>query len=242
MSLENVTPATEPQENDMGMIARIWNVFVSPVSTYKAVRVNPKWVLPFIISLLISAGAMYLLTPVIIEEGHDKMVEQMEKRGVPDDQRDRAMEQGAKIQKYTITPMAVVGGAVVTFIIAAVWLFVSNVIVGGAARYAQILGVVVYTGFIGLLGFLIKMPIMLSQQTMNVHFSLAALMSDAAKDTFLYKLLANVELFNLWTIVATSIGLAIVAGVKSSKVWPWVLIISVLYWVAAAAIGGAFGG
>ena len=127
-------------------------------------------------------------------------------------------------------------------ILAAVWLFVSNVLLGGSSRYAQLLGVVVYAGFIGLLGFLIKLPIMLSQGTMNVHFSLATLMSDASKETFLYKLLANVELFNLWTIAVTSIGIALVAGLKTKKVWPWVALITVLYWVVAAAVGGAFGG
>jgi hypothetical protein len=241
MSQETASSASEPMK-DMNMIARIWNVFVSPASTFRAVREKPKWVLPFIISLLISAGSMYLLTPVVIEEGRDKMVEQMKKRGVPEDDIDEAVEKGINVQKYMITPSAVIGGAVVTLIIAAVWLFVSNVLVGGAARYAQMLGVVVYAGFIGLLGFLIKLPIMLSQQTMNVHFSLATLMSDAAKDTFLYKLLANVELFNLWTIAVTSIGIAIVAGVKTKKVWPWVVLINVLYWVIAAAIGGVFGG
>jgi hypothetical protein len=206
------------------------------------VKEKPKWVVPFIITLLISGAIMYVLTPIVIEESREKMIEQMERRGLSDDQRDQAIEQGIKIQKITIAPMTVVGGAVMTLIIAAVWLFVSNVLVGGAARYSQILGVVVYGGFIGLLGFIIKAFIMYSRGSMNVHFSLAALMSDASKDTFLYKLLANVELFNLWTIAVVSIGLAIVAGVKTSKVWPWVLIISVLYWVAAAAIGGAFGG
>ncbi|MBN1561803.1 YIP1 family protein [candidate division KSB1 bacterium] len=242
MSHIAASPTSEDAKKNMNIFDRIWNVFVAPASTFKAVRENPKWVLPFIITLLITAGVMYFLTPVVIDEGRDKMIEQMEKRGVPDDQMERAIEQGTKMQKYTIAPMAAIGGAVVTLIIAAIWLFVSNVLVGGAARYAQLLGVVVYAGFIGILGFLIKLPIMLSQQTMNVHFSLATLMSDASKETFLYKMLANVELFNLWTIAVTSIGIAIIAGVKTKKVWPWVVLINVLYWVIAAAVGGAFGG
>ena len=242
MSQETVSHNPESSTKDMNIFARIWNIFVSPAAAFNAIKEKPKWVIPFIVSLLISAGIMYVLTDVVIDEGRDKMIEQMDKRGVPDDQRERAIEQSVKIQKYTISPMTAVGGAVVTLIIAAIWLFVGNVLAGGTARYSQMMGVVVYTGFVGLLGFIIKAFIMYSRGTMNIHFSLASLMSEDLKETFLYKLLANVELFNLWTIALTSLGIAIIAGVKTNKVWPWVLIITVLYWVTAAGLSGLFGG
>jgi len=103
MSHITASPASE-NEKEMNILARIWNVFVAPASTFKAVREKPKWVIPFIITVLISAGVMYFLTPVVIEEGRDKMIEQMEKRGVPEEQIDQAVEQGIKVQKVTIAP------------------------------------------------------------------------------------------------------------------------------------------
>ncbi len=229
------------KSQDMNLISRIINVFLAPSKTFQAVNEKPKWAVPLIISLLLTFGAMWLLTPVIMNEGKSAMEDKMLERGMTSDQIDRAVEQAQKIQKITIAPTTLVAGLVVTFIMAAIWLFISNTILGGAAQYTQMLGVVVYAGFIGLLGFLVKLPIMLSQQTMNVHFSLATFMSDTAKDTFLYKLLANIEVFNVWTIAVYAIGIAIVANLKVKNVWPWVLILTVLYWVAAAGLGSAFG-
>ena len=225
----------------MNLFSRIINVFFSPSKTFQAVSEKPKWVVPLIISLVLTFGAMYLLTPVIMVDQKSAMEEQMAERGMSSEQIDGAVEQAQKIQKYTIAPVTIVAGLAMTFIMAAIWLFFGNTILGGSSKYGQMLGVVAYSGFIGLLGLLIKMPIMLSQQTMNVHFSLATFMADASKNTFLYKLLANVEIFNVWTIVVYSIGIAIVAKLKVKSVWPWVLILTVLYWVAAAGLGSAFG-
>lgn len=236
MSFDQSIQTTEPAQKDMNVFARIWNVFVSPVAAFEAVRYKPKWVLPFIVSLLITGAAMYILTPIVMEESREKMVEQMEKRGVPEEQMDTAVERAAQYQKYSIAPSAVIAGAIFTFILAALWLFVTNVLAGGAARYAHVLGAFVYAGYIGLLGFLIKMPIMLSQKTMNIHFSLATLMAESSRETFLYKLLAKLDLFSIWGMVVLGMGLAVVAGLKPKKVLPWVIILYVLFWVASAAL------
>ncbi|RLD12292.1 hypothetical protein DRI50_09270 [candidate division KSB1 bacterium] len=225
----------------MNLIARIINVFVAPSKTFQAVSHKPKWAWPLIISLLLTFAAMWVLTPVVITDSKSTMEEKMLERGMSQDQVDNAVAQAAKYQKYSIAPTTFVAGLIMTFILAGIWLFVGNTVLGGSAKFAQMMGVIVYSGFIGLLGLLIKMPIMLSQQTMNVHFSLATFMADASKDTFLYKLLANVEIFNIWTIAVYAIGIAIVAKLKVKSVWPWVLILTVLYWAAAAGLGSAFG-
>ncbi|MBN1481218.1 YIP1 family protein [candidate division KSB1 bacterium] len=236
MSFDQPTPATEPTPKDMNIIARIWNVFVSPTSTFEAVRSKPRWVLPLIIILLITGAAMYVLTPIVMEEGREKMIEQMEKRGVPEDQMDTAVERAAQFQKYSIAPSTIIAGAIFTFLLAAFWLFVTNVLAGGSARYAQVLGAYVYAGFIGLLGFLIKLPVMWFRQTMNIHISPATLMSESATETFLYKLLAKFDLFSIWGMIVLGIGLAVVGGLKPKKVLPWVVILYVLFWVASASL------
>ena len=235
MSQETMNPTGQPSK-DMNIFSRIWNVFVAPASTFEAVKINPKWVVPFIISILIMGAAMYLLTPTVIEESRVKTVEQLEKRGMSDEQIDQALVQAEKMQKYMIVPSTVIAAVVFTFLLAAIWLFAANVLAGGSAKYGQVLGVYVYTGFIGLLGFLIKLPLMLSQNTMNIHFSPATLMSESTSETFLYKLLAKFDLFGIWGIVVLGIGLAIVAGLKPKKVLPWVVILYLAYWVGSAAL------
>ncbi len=236
MNQDYMNQSEQTSGKDMNLFARIWNVFVSPTSTFEAVKEKPKWVVPFIISILIMGGAMQILTPTVMEESKDKMIEQFEKRGMSDDQIDQALAQSTKWQKYTIVPSTIIVGAISVFILAAIWLFVTNVLSGGAAKYSQILGAYVYAGFIGLLGFLIKIPLMLSQGTMNIHFSFATFMSESASDSFLYKLLAKMDLFSVWGMVVLGIGLAIVGGLKPKKVLPWVIILFVLWWVGSAAL------
>ena len=227
--------------NDLNIFSRIVNVFFAPSKTFLAVVEKPKWALPLILSLVVILGAMYVLSSVVVIDSKAAMEEQMAERGMSDDQIAQAVANAENMVKISAMVAPILLGTIATFVLAGIWLMLGNTILGGAANYKQMLGVVVYSGFIGLLGFLIKMPIMLSQQTMNVHFSLATFMADASKDTFLYKALANVEIFNLWTIAVYSIGIAIVAKLKVKSVWPWVLILSILYWVAAAGLGSAFG-
>ncbi len=235
MNQEFMNPAE--QTKDMNIFSRIWNVFVAPASTFEAVKKSPKWVVPLILSLLIMGVAMFFLTPIVIEESKDKTAEQLEKRGMTDQtQIDQTLEQSAKVQKVVIAPSAVIAGAIFTFILAALWLFVSNVLAGGSAKYTQVLGVYAYTGFISLLGFLIKFPLIWSQKTMNIHFSPATFLADSSSDTFLYKVLAKLDLFSIWGMVVLGIGLAIVAGLKPKKVIPWVVILYVLWWVGSASL------
>lgn len=234
--MNEMSRVSQTPQKDMNVLARIWNVFFSPVSTFKAVRVNPKWVTPFIISLVISAVATYFLTPVIMEESREKIFDSMQERGASDEQIESTVERTEKFQKYSIVPSAIIVGAILTFVLAGIWLFVTNVLAGGAATYAQVLGASIYAGFIGVLGFLIKMPIILSQRTMNVHFSFATFMSEASQDTFLYKLLAKIDLFTVWGMLVLGIGLAVVGGLKPKKVLPWVVLLYVLYWVVSIAL------
>lgn len=232
MSMESMNPAEQPAK-DMNIFSRIWNVFVAPASTFEAVKTSPKWVIPFLISAIISSIGTFVLIPVIMEENRDKIVEQFDNRNVPDEQRATAM----KVQKYIILVSGVVAGVALPFLLAAFWLFVVNVLSGGSAKYVQVLGAFIYTGFISVLGFLIKLPIIFSQRTVNVHFSPATFMGDAAKETFLYRLFAKFDLFSIWGMIVLAIGISIVAGLKPKKVMPWVVIIYLLWWVGTAALG-----
>jgi hypothetical protein len=234
--MDQPSATMQSPEKDMNLVARIWNVFVSPVSTFKAVRVKPMWVAPFIITLVISAVATYFLTPVIMEETREKIIDSMEERDASNEQIESTVERTEKFQKYSIVPSAIIVGAILAFALAGIWLLVTNVLSGGSATYAQVLGASIYAGFIGVLGLLIKMPIILSQRTMNVHFSIATFMSDASQDTFLYKLLAKMDLFAVWGMIVLGIGLAVVGGLKPKKVLPWIVLIYVLYWVVATAL------
>ncbi len=225
----------------MEFISRFFNVFVSPRETFEAVRERPGWVVPFIIIILVTAGTTYFMTPLTVDMQRDLIENRMENMGASDQQIEEALERAEGNQIA-----GVVGGAVSVAIMlligGLVWLFVGNTILGGEATFAQMMGVNVYRYFIMLVGMLIKLPIMLSQQSINIHFSLAKLfMDEASINTFMYKFLANIELFNLWSIAVLIIGIATVTRTTISKVWPWVAVLFLIYYLAVAGVQSAIG-
>ncbi len=232
----------ESQSQQMGLLSRIIVTFTSPSRAAEAIRAKPNWLIPAIIIVLLMLIFTYVAKPIIIQETVTRVQQMMQSKGAPQDQIDTVLN---RIQ----TSMGIrmfVGVAITTvlgiFIWAAIWLFISNIILGAQASYVQMLGVNVYRYFITTIGLLIKLPIMLSKQTMNVHFSLATFLPDEQKTTFLYKMLMQVELFNIWAIIVISIGIAVVSKLDTKKVWPWVVLIYVVWYVAQAALGSMFGG
>lgn len=235
-------PGQQTKSPEMSLIQRIIGVFTSPSATFQAIREKPNWIVPLIILLVISIASGMLLRSVIVQEQMTKQQEMLEKRGMSQEQIDEAMSRGEGWMRTMFYPSIILALIVITLLTSGIWLLVSNTVLGGSAKYSQLLGVVVYRGFIDTVGGLIKLPIMLSKGTMNVHFSLATFLSDDKSGTFLYKILQKVEVFNVWSIAVLCLGIAVMSRKKVSQVWPWVVGIYVLYYVVSTLLGTAFGG
>lgn len=229
------------QNNSMGLIARIIGIFTSPGKTFLDIEARPAWLVPGIIILVLTLLFIFLADSVIIKESLEQQQIAMEKRGMTQEQIDEAAQRTAGFMKISIYGGAVVVTFISYFLWAAVLLFISNTILGGQAKYAQLLAVNVYRYFILMLGGFIKLPIILSKQTMNIHFSLATFMPDEQKTTFLYKLLAQIEFFNIWAVAVIAIGVGVMSRAGTKKSWPWVALVFVLWWVIQAGLGSMFG-
>ncbi len=126
------------------------------------------------------------LTQKIQEE---KIVETMEKQGLPQEQIDAALERTKNMSALLMIVPQLFTQAVMFFLTAAVWLFVANVILAGNTRYVQMLSVTAYSWLVVALGMLIKAPIMVAKESINVHFSPAVILSN--ENSFFYKVLAQ---------------------------------------------------
>jgi hypothetical protein len=228
------------QSNESGPISRMIGVFFSPQKTFESIGRKPDWLIPFIVILVLALVSVYFMQPVIMSESLQKQQEKMEERGMSAEQMDVATEQAQKVMKFTVIPSAIIVTALNFVVGALIWLFVGNIILGGAAKFKQVFAVNVYRSLITTIGGLIKLPIILSKETLNVHFSLATFMSDEMRDSFVYKVLAQTDIFNVWSIGVLCIGLAAIYKFKVAKVWPVVVIIYVAFYLASSAIGGLF--
>ena len=232
---------TANQKPQMGLFSRIIGIFFSPGKTFQDIQIKSNWLVPAIILVVFSLGFVFLTKPIILKDAKTQALAQIEKQNLTPEQTEQALARAEKITSIMIFVGPAVGSFVVFFILAAIWLFISNTILGGNATYSQMLGVTIYKDFIGVLAMLVKLPIILAQQTMNVHFSLATFMSDSAQTTFLYKMLSKVEVFNIWIIAVLCIGIGVMSKTGAKKSWPWVVLIFVIWYVATAGLGSMFG-
>lgn len=242
MNEEHTAMEVDQQQpsNESGPLSRIIGVFTSPKMTFESIGRKPDWLIPLIIIVLLSGVMTYFMQPIITTTALQAQQEKMEERGMERDQIDAAAEQTQKVMKFTVLPSAIVMTALSFVIGALIWWFVGNILLGGAATFKLVFAVNVYRSLIPLLGGLIKLPIILSKETLNVHFSLATFMSDELRDTFLYKILVQTDIFNIWSIAVLCIGLAAIYKFKVNKVWPLVVILYVAFYLATTGLSTLF--
>ncbi len=229
-----------PANAHPGLLNRIINLFFSPSSTFKAIQAKPDWIVPALIFAVVMAlfGYIQVTDPGLIKAQREMVEQMMEKMNVPPEQVAQQMEANQARSKIT-TPLGAFAGPLVMFIFigSAIWLFVGNLLYGGKARYVHMLGVTSYTALITALSTLVKLPIMTAKGDLMVHFSIATFLPASMSKTFLYTFLMFAsDIFNIWTIAVLAIGVAVVSNLKTSKVWPVVALINLVYYAVSAAM------
>lgn len=234
MMEENQAEQKQPK-----LFSRIINVFFAPTATFKAVKIKPAWLVPAIIYAVLAVAMAHLIKPVAMDVQKEKTIEQLMNRGMDQEQAEELATKNLGIGQKLMYPMTLIGTFIAFFVLAGVWLFISNIVLGGQAKYAQLLGVVVYKSFIDLLGGYIKVPIILSKQSIDVHFSIAMFLQKS--EGFLYKFLSKIEVFNIWGIAVLCIGIAVMSNREVKRVVPWVVGVYVLYYIVSISVGSLVG-
>ena len=98
-----------------------------------------------------------------------------------------------------------------TLLFTALYWFLFNAILGGAATFKQVLGVVSHSQVITALGVAVAAPIMYAQNsfTQTGPFTLAAFANAASAGGFLTNFLGGIGVFPIWGLLVTAIGLGV---------------------------------
>jgi hypothetical protein len=226
---------------------RVSNTFTTPSKTFEDIkRGNRSWWLPFLLFVLIGSGLWVTVTRnVTWETVRDNALRMAPKQAerlanLPPDQLQRQMAIAATTQKI-IWAMAPVGVLVLDLIAAGILLGTINFAFGGRAKFGSVLAVVWYGGLPGLVK-LILGAIGLFAGVAPESFlpgnpagtNLGYYLSPLDTNMFLYTLASGIDVIMIWSLVLTSIGLAIVAGTKRSSGF-----IAVFGWWAISTIFGA---
>ena len=192
-------------------VARLLAVFTAPGRLAAALKAKPSFVLPLVISTLVALLYTWVSLPAI----RQMMLADPQMAQIPPEQ----LETVFKIQGIT----TLVGGALGTLIAALVGAVVLHLVaklLKGQGRYVNALAVIAYSTLIGSLGAVVRLAMYLAipgADFMRMQTSLAVVMPDAALTDPLYLLLAQLDLFSLWSLVFTAIAFSVCYGLSKSK-------------------------
>ena len=253
MSDQIMQPAAEVAPG-LSQTQRLTNIFTAPSKTFEDIKRGKKsWWLPFIITVLCGAFLWTAINSQVtwktVYENQQKLQPEFAKRmmdQMPPEQRAAADARGPKTQAITwaLSPL---GLLIYDLLMALILWPTINFGFGGKASYGSILAVIMYAG-------LVLWPIRLllggialfagaAPDGFNVGnpapTNLAAFLNQADTNKALYTLLSALDAPTIWCLILTSIGVAIVAGVKRPSgyiaVFGWWILVTLVF-VGIAAI------
>jgi len=235
-------------------LQRVSNIFLTPSKTFEDIRDHSQsWWLPFVLFVLVGTG---LWVTVNVKVGWDQVVEnslrlspkqaeQMDK--LPPEQRATQMKIAPIIQEvlWALAPIWVL---VMNLIATGILLGTINFGFGGRATFGKVLAVSWYAGIPGLIKLLLGIAGLwagmapesfLPQNPAGTNAGFYMTPPDVP--IALWSIYSALDIITIWTLVLMSIGLAKVAGTKSSAgymaVFGW-WVLSLLIGVGVAAITG----
>ncbi|HPC35673.1 MAG TPA: YIP1 family protein [Candidatus Marinimicrobia bacterium] len=219
------------------IFSKIISIFWEPSATFRALAVKTGWldiVVPVLLVLLVALAGMPYVTPLTVEEQKDYIARS---ERLTEEQKalayDRIDQQAGSARAYITSAVFIV---VRTAVVAGVLILVSNFLFGGEVKYKSMLAVSAYASLVDIIANAVKVPLMLSQQTVRIYTSPAVFLQDDS--TFWFRLFANLDLFVLWKVILLGIGVGVVSKVKTSKsIWT-IFICWLIYCLAVAGIGG----
>ncbi len=214
----------EAPQAEMSVVGRILRVFYAPSETFEAVaeqRSAADWLLPTIVVALAIFFSTYLTSPIYVAEAMEQIrgqtsAEQPNVEGTGD---------AIRISGLIAAPIMTF---VMLFIGAAIYLLVGKLL-GGLLGYGHCLAIVAYTSLISILQHLVKTPLALANETMDVQIGLGMFLSEEAQKSFGGALLNSIDPFVVWMIVIAGLGLSIVGQIERSRAYAGVAAVTLIF-------------
>ncbi len=231
-----------PEPRSMGLLQRFIGIFTAPQATLNDIAQRPDWIVPLVFIALATFLLTQWIVPAVVQDAKPEIEKRLAQREIPAEQAEQITEASLRNIRSFSAVSAGVGTIIVSLITAAAILFIGNIVLGGKSNFLQIFSVFMWTGLVSILGFLLKVPLILKQMTTKIHFSPAAFFPAEAETGTLFRIAAVFDLFTIWRIVLIAIGFSLIYRFSMRKS------IAVLggFYLAFAFIrillAGAFGG
>ncbi|HTZ75449.1 MAG TPA: YIP1 family protein [Candidatus Aquilonibacter sp.] len=246
------TTATEAPEASGNSFTRIFGVFFSPKETFASIARRPTWIVPVILSCLVSVALFQVFGSRV---GWQRAVErniqnnpitarQMDQ--LSPEQRQQSINVQVKIYPYILYSIGVVGPFIFTLLLAALFLGLFKLGYGSQVDIKQSMGIVAYASMprvlyalVGILVIFLKDPSQVDIQNLRASNPGALLGPDTAR--WLVVLATQFDFFTFWVMFLLAIGYSAtnpkkisVAGAFTGIVGLWLVWVMVVVGITAA--------
>jgi hypothetical protein len=237
--------APAPAQPDMGLFARLIGVITSPRATFEQVVAKPRPAGALLISALLLGLAAGL--PQFTETGRQAVLtnqvetqEQFMGRPLTDEEYGRA-ERMSHYGGYFAMGGTLVSMPIMALIFGGLYWVTFNTIMGGTASFKQVLAIVTHSQIIGAVGAVLAAPIMYMQGkfTAGGPFNLRALVPMLDDSSTIARVLGFTNIFMIWGLVVTAIGLSVLYRRKSLNIAIGLLLV---FFVIVFTLFSVFGG
>ncbi|MFH2036498.1 MAG: hypothetical protein ABIJ45_08860 [Candidatus Zixiibacteriota bacterium] len=244
------TSQTSEQKEQPGLLSRIMMLFSEPSKLFGILTGKTAWLIPLIIIGILGTAIYYQTRPIFAEGMEATLMEMLQtyEDKIPAAQYSQMIEDAtkqfdeARENKFLWYSPLLSSGVplVIWMIISVIGMLAGNFIFGGKAGFWLIFNVVTYAALIGLLGDVIRDSMMLSKGTTDVFTGLGLLKPIIGGNTFLFYLFRQIDIFSIWRIIVTCIGLGVVYKMSAKKFGYVIFGIWVVFIVIVAALNASF--
>jgi hypothetical protein len=229
------------------LVARLVGVIFSPRATFAKLVPKAPWLGALAVVTLLTAGGQYafLSTEVGQEAMVDQQVHQAELRnGGNITQQQIDMFESLKTKnRYIVGVSILIVGPIMTFVFAGIYFGVFNALLGGDASYKQVLAIVTHSGAVNIVQTLFVLPLNYVRESASSATTLGVFVqSFMDESSFVARVLGMIDLFIVWNLVVSAIGLGVLYRRKSGPIFWSLMGVYVVIVLAIAGVMRAFGG
>ncbi len=248
--------SAEQQTVEMSLTDKIVGILSSPGEVFDVVAKSEKqtsnWAIPFVLTLLVGIVFTFVVfnQPPIQDEMMEMQQKAMEKRvaegKMTQDQMNMAMENNPA--KPGSPMFLIFGGIGVAFVTAfmvfgysLVYWLCGKFIFKSAAGYGKILEVYGLSLYVGIIGGLVGMAMVVGMGSLYAQPSLALAVADFDPTNTTHKILGALNIFTLWQLFIIGVGFAKLWNVSSDKAMGVSFGVWAVWTVLSVAVGFGFG-
>jgi hypothetical protein len=215
---------------------RFASVILEPKKAFADIVARPRFWVPLLLSILVAVTYTYFASQRIGWERviRDAMDKSPRTQNIPAEQRERIIQQQAKITGIAAYPLAGIAPVAIVMIASAFYLMIFKSFLGADVIFRQIVAIFAYCSIPGILSSLLAILVMHLKPPDDfdiqnpLAFNLGAWLPEGTS-TALVSLASSIDLFSFWALALLIVGMrvaapklstgAVVAGVLA----PWAL-------------------